>query len=188
MKYLYHGSAVANIATLEARSLLHNSDKKVVYFTGNLPFALLYIWDEKRNNYDRKYVSGGIRNGTAFYEEWFPNQLETFYKDVSGYLYCVQGNNNFPPVENRENMFYSESGVSVDKVIFIPNVYEEILKYEKSGEFAVLRYNEQSEKRQQELVDLMASFIVASKFFQNDIAQAEFMKKHFVMAWKKAEK
>ena len=187
MEYLYHGSAAAGITTLEPRSLLHDSDKKVVYFTGNLPFALLYIWDRKRNNYDRNYVSGGIRNGTPFYEEWFPNQLETFYKNVSGYLYCVQGRVDFPPVENREDMFYSEHNVSVDKVIFISNVYEDILKHEKSGEFTVLRYNEQSEKRQHELVDLMASFILANKFFQNDIAQAEFMKKHFVMGWKKAE-
>ncbi len=187
MEYLYHGSAIANITTLEPRSSLHNSDKKVVYFTGNLPFALLYIWDGKRNNYDRKYVSGGIRNRTAFYEEWFPNQFETFYKNVSGYLYCVQDSVDFLPVENRADMFYSEHNVSVDKIIFISNVYEEISKYEKSGEFTVLRYNEQSEKRQNELVDLMASYILANKFFQNDIAQAEFMKKHFVMAWKKAE-
>ena len=187
MEYLYHGSAVADITTLETRSLLHDSDKKVVYFTGNLPFALLYIWDGKRNNYERKYVSGGIRKGTAFYEEWFPNQLETFYKNVSGYLYCVQNRVDFQPVENREDMLYSEHNVSVDKAIFISDVYEEILKHENLGKFAVLRYNEQSEKRQLELIDLMASFILANKFFQNDIAQAEFTKKYFVMAWKKAE-
>ena len=90
MEFLYHGSVVAGITTLETRSLLHNSDKKVVYLTGNLPFALVYIWDGQHNHYDKKYVSGGIRNGTAFYEEWFPNQLEMFYKNVSGYLYCVQ--------------------------------------------------------------------------------------------------
>ena len=187
MEYLYHGSVVAGITTLETRSLLHNSDKKVVYLTGHLPFALVYIWDGRHNHYDRKHVSGGIRNGTAFYEEWFPDQLETFYKNVSGYLYCVRNCPDFQPVENRENMLYSERNVPVDHVIFIPDVYEEILKHEKSGEFTVLRYNEQSEKRQHELVDLMASFILANKFFQDDTAQAEFMKKYFVMAWKKAE-
>ena len=188
MEYLYHGSAVAGITTLEPRSLLHNSDKKVVYLTGNLPFALVYIWDVQRNNYDRKHVSGGIRNGTAFYEEWFPNQLEMFYKNVSGYLYCVKNCVDFQPVENRENMLYSEHNVSVDHVVFIPDVYEEMLKYEKTGKFTVLRYNDQPEKRQLELVNLMASFILSNKFFQNDTAQAKFMKKYFVIAWKKAEK
>ena len=148
MEYLYHGSAVAGITTLEPRSLLHNSDKKVVYLTGNLPFALVYIWDGQHNNFDRKHVSGGIRNGTAFYEEWFPGQLEMFYKNVSGYLYCIQNCIDFQPVENRENMLYSQQDVSVDHAVFIPDVYEEILKYEKSGRFSVLRYNEQSEKRQ----------------------------------------
>ena len=187
MEYLYHGSTVAGITTLETRSLLHDSDKKVVYLTGNLPFALVYIWDGQHNNYNRKHVSGGIRNGTAFYEEWFPDQLEIFYKNVSGYLYCVQNCIDFQAVENRENMLYSEHDVLVDHVIFVPNVYEEILKYEKSGMFTVLRYNEQSEKRQHELVDLMASFILANKFFKTDVEQAEFVKKYFVMAWKKAE-
>lgn len=188
MEYLYHGSAVAGITTLATRSLLHNSDKKVVYLTGSLPFALVYIWDGRHNHYDRKHVSGGIRNGTAFYEEWFPDQLKVFYKNVSGYVYCVRNCTDFQPVENRGNMLYSEHDVSVDHVVFIPDVYEEILKYEKSGRFTVLRYNEQTEERQRELVDLMASFILANKFFQDDTAQAEFMKKYFVMAWEKAEK
>lgn len=187
MEYLYHGSAVAGITTLEPRSLLHHSDKKVVYLTGNLPFALVYIWDGKHNHYDKKHVSGGIRKGIAFYEEWFPDQLETFYKDVSGYLYCVQNRMDFQPVENREDMLYSEHDVFIDHAIFVPDVYEEMLRHEKSGAFTVLRYKEQSEARQGELVDQMASLILANKFFHHDAAQAEFIKRYFVMAWKKAE-
>ncbi len=88
--YFYHGSISSNITELKALSLLHDENKKVLYLTDNIPYALFYIWDGKHNNYDRKFVTGWIKNGITYYEELFPMQLEIFYKGVSGYLYCVK--------------------------------------------------------------------------------------------------
>lgn len=56
--YFYHGSISADITKLKASSLLYNTNKKVVYLTDNIPYALFYIWDGKHNNYDRKFVTG----------------------------------------------------------------------------------------------------------------------------------
>lgn len=186
MNYLYHGSNVAGITALEPRSLLHNSDKKVVYLTGNIPFALIYIWDVKHTGYDRKYVTGWLRDGIANYEEQFPDQLELFYKNVSGYLYYIQNSIDFQPVDDRESMFYSEGNASVDHAVFIADVYEELLKYEELGLFRILRYNKQSKKRQDELTDMIAKAIITNNFYPNDTVYAEFMKKYHVRAWEKA--
>ncbi|WP_291573085.1 hypothetical protein [Clostridium sp. UBA4548] len=187
-KYLYHGSDYSGITELEARSKLYNTDKKVVYLTDNIPYALYYIWDEKHNGYSGKHVTGWIKNGVAYYEEQFPDQLKTFYKGVSGYLYCISKNSGIQSVENRECLYYSLKNTVIAKVDYISDVYEELLKYEASGKFKVLRYNEQSKKRQDELIDLIAISIVKSDFFKDNEAKAQFMKKYFVKAWEKALK
>lgn len=35
---------------LEPFSTLYGTDKKVVYLTGSIPYALVYIWDGNHNN------------------------------------------------------------------------------------------------------------------------------------------
>lgn len=186
MDYMYHGSNIAGITFLEPRSPLHGTDKKVVYLTGSIPYALVYIWDPKHTGYDRKHVTAWLKNGIANYEEQFPDQLELFYRNVSGYLYCIQNSKDCQSVGNRESMFYSEGKVPIDHVVFIADVYEELLKHERSGLFRILRYREQTEKRQGELVDMIAKAIIDNHFYRNDTAQAEFLKKYHVKAWEKA--
>lgn len=187
-EYLYHGSSYSGIKELEPRSKLHNTNKKVVYLTDNIPYALYYIWDEEYNGYSGKHVTGWIKNGVAYYEEQFPDQLKTFYKGVSGYLYCISKNSDIQSVEHRECMYYSLENTIVAKVDYIFDVYEELLKYEELGKIKVFRYNEQSEKRKDELIELIATGIVKSDFFKNNEAEAKFMKKHFIKAWEKANK
>ncbi len=187
-KYLYHGSDYSGITELEARSKLYNMDIKVVYLTDNIPYALYYIWDEEHNGYSEKHVTDWIKNGVAYYEEQFPEQLKTFYKGVSGYLYCISKNSGIQSVENRECLYYSLENTVIAKVDYISDVYEELLKYEASGKFKVLRYKEQSKKRQDELIDLIATSIVKADFFKDNEAKAQFMKKYFVKAWEKALK
>lgn len=54
MDFLYHGSITPNITILEARSKLHESNENVVYLTGNIPYALMYIWSDEKNGYITK--------------------------------------------------------------------------------------------------------------------------------------
>ena len=172
---------------LEARSRLHNSAEKVVYLTDNIPYALLYLWDEDHNGCSVKHVTGWTKNNTAYYEEQFPDQLKTFYQGVSGYLYCISDSADIKAVANRTNMFYCTTAAAVAKTICIPDVYEELLKYEAEGTFVVLRYNEQSAERQNELVDFIAKGIIHEKFYAENEQKQTFMKKHFPKSWEKAE-
>lgn len=186
-EYLYHGSYISGITELKNGSLLHDTDKKVVYLTDNIPYALLYIWDAEHNKRDEKHVTGWVKHGIAYYEEQFPNQLETFYKGVSGFLYCVSKSDDFQAVEEREGMFYGAENVLIDHTVYIEDVYEELLKYEASGLFSVLRFLEQSKKRQEELIDLIATAIVKGEFCEGDEKETAFLKRHFKEAWERAK-
>lgn len=188
MKCFYHGSKASGIAQLEARSKLHTTGEKVVYLTDCLPYALFYIWDAEHNGYGEKHVTGWVKNGIAYYEEQFSEQLKTFYQGVSGYLYCISDSPDIKPVEGRDNLFYCSADVSVSKVEPIPDVYEKLLRYEAEGVFNILRYNDQSTERQDELTNLIASAIVHEKFYEHNLEHQEFMKKHFGRAWEIAER
>lgn len=172
---------------LETRSRLHNTEENVVYLTDNIPYALLYLWDAEHNECSFKHVPGWTKNDIAYYEEQSPDQLKVFYQGVSGYLYCVSDSESIKAVENRTNMFYCTTDTMVAEVIYIPDVYEALLKYETEGKFVVLRYNEQSPERKSELVDLIATDMVRFKFYAENEQKQAFMKKHFSKSWEKAE-
>lgn len=185
MDYLYHGSVVSGIKEIKPLSVLHGSDKRVVYLTDNIPYALFYIWDKERNHCEGKHVTAWIKDGTSFYEEQFPDQMKIFYGGVSGYLYACPFTPDIMAVENREHMYYSTENTETERVDCIPDVYGELIKYEALGELKVRRYNEQSEQRQNELTDLIAAAIIKENAF-NDKAKSEFYKRFFDKAWEKA--
>lgn len=184
--YFYHGSISSNITELKALSLLHDENKKVLYLTDNIPYALFYIWDGKHNNYDRKFVTGWIKNGIAYYEELFPMQLEIFYKGVSGYLYCVKKIPNILPVNKNDSMYYSEENISIDCAVYIPDIYSKLMEYEALGKFKLLRFNEQPLEKQNELIGKSVDIILKSNFFKNDEPKLNFYKKYFPTAWERA--
>ena len=188
MDFLYHGSITPGIAELEARSRLHNTDKQVVYLTNSVPYALFYIWDSTHNGSSGKHVTGGFRDGLAFYEEQFPDQMRTFYQGVSGYLYRIPHTDAIQAVENRDGLFYQTGNISVDNAVFIPDVYAELLKYEAAGQLKVLRFNEQTDARKAELTGMIAAAILRSNFFEDDKEQQHFMQKYFAAAWQTAHK
>ncbi len=188
MEYLYHGSITEGIIELEACSKSHDSEDNIVYLTGCIPYALFYIWDKAHNHTPVKHVTGWVKNGIAYYEEQFPDQLKTFYKGVSGYLYCIPKSSDIFMVKEREHMYFSRKNIKTDHAVLIPDVYEELLNYEALGQLKLLRYNEQSENRQQELTDIIKNFILQSDFFRDQPVQAEFMKRYFAKSWEKAAK
>lgn len=108
IKGLYHGSNISNIKKLKANSKLHGTDDFVAYATTNIPYALFFIWDEAITGYSGKHVTGWIKNGIAFYEEQFPNQLKAFYQGATGFLYRLEETEELKKVTNREDMYYSQ--------------------------------------------------------------------------------
>lgn len=186
MKYLYHGSHTAGIQELKANSKLHGTKQNVVYLTDNIPYALFYIWDAEHNGMPNKHVTGWIKEGIAYYEEQFEDQLKLLYQGVSGYLYCIAMKPEIQKVEDHVDMFYSIGDCPVTKVEYISDVYEELLKYEAKGQLKVLRYNEQTLERKQTLHERMVIGFQRANFFQANQAKAAFMKKHFPKAWAEA--
>lgn len=187
-KILFHGSEIADIQVLKAWSRLHNTNEKVVYLSGNLPYALLYIWDSIKHECDRKHITAGVKNGVVLYEEQFPNQLEVFYKGAKGYLYCVEKKEEMGAVEDHENMYYSLKDVPVGECIYIDDVYKELIKYEKEGKLKVCRFLEAEKAKQKELTKRIVEYIMKKELLHTESDVARFFKRNFKASWELAEK
>lgn len=183
---LYHGSAVAGLTEVQPLSLHHNSDKRVVYLSSSIPYVLLYIWDSEKTGYSRKWVTGWLKDGIAYYEEQFPGQLQTFYEGVSGVIYSILPNDDLDTVQQREGMQYCCSPVPVYRATKIPDVYQELMRYEREGLFLVLRYEDAIPEKQAELTDRIAGYIKMNDLIAQDSEVSRFMKRYFVQAWAKA--
>jgi len=186
---LYHGSSVDNITILEPRSILHGSqNEKVVYLSGSIPYALVYIWDSQKTKCSRKHVTCALKNGVVYYEELFPDQLRAFYEGVSGYLYCIDSTDNIQHMpKTHEEMYYSLKAVQVKKVVFVSDVYRELLRYEKESLFKVDRFNDASKETQAERIEKTAKGIEMCNWYDTDTEKAHFMKHYFKQAWELAE-
>lgn len=188
MPKLYHGSHTAGIESLYANSKLHNSDEQVVYLTDSRLYALFYIWDEEHNISPTKHVTCRIKNGVVEYEEQFPNQLAAFYKGVSGYLYHIEQSEAFLPVEGRESMWYSKEDACVSSCEFIPDVYEEMLRYQEKGLLKMIRFEELSPEWVTALYEHLAQFIAEKGLLKSpDDARARFYSRFFPKAWEMAK-
>ena len=186
--YLFHGSYASGIETLQATSKLHGTeDTMVVYLTANPVYALFYIWDAAHNKRTGKYVTSFIKNGKVYYEEQFSGQLKAFYQGVSGYLYCIPHTEGFARVEGREDMWYSEKDAEVAEARYIPDVYEELMKYEAEGKFELISYETVAPERIKDLYEYMARKLVNNGIVkQPDCEEAVFYQTYFAPVWRMA--
>ncbi|MBQ8393150.1 MAG: hypothetical protein IJX51_05185 [Clostridia bacterium] len=189
MKTLYHGTIRKDIEALYPVSKLHNTDKKVVYLTGNIAYALFYIWDGKHNKKQGKYVTCSLKDGIVYYEELFPNMLEAFYKGVKGYVYEIENDNSFFEVLENEDMWYSEKTAYPNNVIYISDVYEEILKHEQKGQIKIIRFNDVKPERIQSLNEHIKNKIIANKLLDKpDSEDSIFYSIYFTDLWEEIKK
>lgn len=186
--FLYHGSYQAGIKTLNAVSLLHgNSERKAVYLTDSIPYALFYIWNSKHNKRKRKYVTCSVKEGIVYYEEQFPAQLTAFYDGVEGYVYKIKANRTFLKVENCESVWFSCDNVTVTDTIYIPNVYKEILRYQELGKIKVIRFEEAPKEKINSLYTHIAHKIMNSGLIeQTESEESIFYQTYFGAAWNMA--
>ena len=186
--YLFHGSSVSGIETLHATSKLHGTEEdKVLYLTENPVYALFYIWDAEHNKRTGKYVTCFTKNGKVYYEEQFPDQLKAFYKGVSGYLYCIEHAEEFTPVDGWEEMWSSRKDAEIEEVQYIPDVYDELMKYEKEGRFEVISYEKVAPERIKDLYEYMARKLVNNGIVkQPDCEEAVFYRTYFESVWRMA--
>ncbi len=189
MHFLYHGTVVPNIKVLNAVSSLHaGGEQKIVYLTDNRAYSLFYIWDSVHNLKKGKHVTAWIKDGVVYYEEQFPEQLKAFYDGVSGYLYRVEKDTYFCPVQNRESMWYSTENAIVERAEYIENVYDELLKYQKTGKLKIIRFDDVERSRIDDLYSRMADSVAERRLTEtpND-PDALFYQKYFPRVWETAK-
>ncbi len=186
--YLFHGSHASGIETLHANSKLHGTeDTMVVYLTESPAYALFYIWDAEHNKRTGKYVTCFIKNGKVYYEEQFPGMLKAFYKGVSGYLYCISHTEDFARVEGWEDMWYSQKDAEIAETRYIPDVYEELMKYEREEKLEVISYEKVAPERIKDLHEYMAKKLVNNGIVkQLDCEEAVFYQTYFEAVWRMA--
>ncbi len=190
MHFLYHGTVVPNIKIINAVSSLHDwEEQKIVYLTDNRAYSLFYIWDSVHNLKKGKHVTAWIKDGIVYYEEQFPEQLKAFYDGVSGYLYRVEKNASFCPVQNRESMWYSTENAIVERAEYIENVYDELLEYQKTGKLKIIPFEEVEKSRIDALYSRMADSVLERRLTEtpND-PDALFYQKYFPLVWEQVKR
>ena len=172
----YHGTTTPDIETLIPQN-------GVIYLTPNRAYALFYIIDKNIN-----WITCSVKDddGKVHYIERFPNQLEKLYSGKGGYLYRCDDIGVFVPGKSRD-IVVSQIPVTVAGYEFIPDVYQEILKYEKTGVVVVKRYENLTETEKKDVFDMMVHFILKNDFFTVNVIRAAFIRESFPDAWTYAE-
>ena len=86
--HLYHGSPTPHIRALQP--CLSNHGKPYAYLTDCPELAVIYAWNPVPRPYTYFPYERG-RDGTLYYDEYFPNAMETVYRGHGGYIYCCCG-------------------------------------------------------------------------------------------------
>lgn len=141
---LYHGSSIPNIEVLDP--LLANDEKKSVFLTHSKVLATIYSHNPltRPNGFFSYWWS---KDGKLYYDEYFENQLEAIYAGQKGYVYECEG--EYPQMERMPWVYLSEGKVPVVNCIEIPNIYEQLLRYEQEGLLTVQRWSEVSPKQRE---------------------------------------
>jgi len=168
--FYYHGTTTPAITELKA--------SPIVYLTSNRAYALFYIIDKSIN-----WVTCGVKeDGAVHYDERFPNQIEKLYSGKCGYLYGCNDTEGFTSGKSRD-IVISHASVKVVSCEFIPDIYQEILKYEKTGAIVVNRYEYLTDNEKKDVFDMMVHNIIENDFFSANGGKAKFMKENFPDAW-----
>ena len=166
----YHGTITAGITKLRAAP--------IVYLTPNRAYALFYIIDKSIN-----WITCGVKeDGAVHYDERFPNQLEKLYSGKCGYLYKCNDTEFFTSGKSRD-IVVSKSPVAVTEYEFIPDVYQEILNYEKTGAIVVKRYENLSDAEKKDVFDMMVHYIFKNDLLAANGTKAAFIRENFPDAW-----
>lgn len=168
--YYFHGTTMRGISELRANP--------VVYLTPNRAYALFYIIDKSIN-----WVTCAVKeNGVVHYDEHFPEQLKKLYRKKSGYLYRCNGTATLIPGKSRD-IVVSQSPVEVADYEYIPDIYQEILHYEKAGAIIIKRYGGLLEDEKKDIFDMIVHYIFKNDLLTVNGPKAVFIRDSFPGAW-----
>ncbi len=158
----YHASQTKDITILEPRVSNHNIP--LIYFSKKRENVLVYLSNaiekyckeegfKNDGNYEKWGPYGFNRDGKLVIEEYYPNALESTYKNVSGYIYQVKNVIDSGFEINIPDAVTSSEPVKVDGFKYVEDAYEEIMKAEKAGLITIIRYDEMTAKKKEWLIN-----------------------------------
>ena len=141
----FHGSKAGDIKELVTS---HGRDG-YVYATSSRLVALTYAARVQPNLFSSL-------NGKECFWELKPNLFEKMTKNKSAYIYLLEEKDFEPiPQSNKcghQDCYRVHENVKVIGKEFIEDVYEELLKYEKNGEFEIIREHEIPPERKVQMI------------------------------------
>lgn len=178
----YHASNISGLKELLPLSKIHGENMHTCYFTPNKFYGLFYIRDMEIN-----HVTCSIdENGIPTYHEQFPNQLYTIYKNRSGYIYSCM-NDGLIKQGHTNGVWLATKPITVLKSEFIEDVYNEIIKAEKIGKIRVIRYEDLTDEKKDEITEMMKLYILKNGWLHYLTAKGLFFKTNFPISWQAAE-
>lgn len=171
----YHCSPTHGLNVLEP-GMPRSFDKPAgVYLTTLLPMALMY----GVRNFE--YTYGYTREGQIYYEEYFPDALETLYRGKSASLYiCAPKEAAATAIPNEA---VSPEAVAVLEEIVIGDVCEALLEQERLGTLVIHRYHELTARMLQWIRQAEAEEIRKRDLVRLGGPMAEYMRKHYPESW-----
>lgn len=139
---LYHGSKIGGIEAL--RPFMSNHGRPYVYLTNSQVLAAIYAANpmERPNGWFPYWWS---KDGKLHYDEYYSGQLEEIYRGRTGYVYTCQG--DYPVLEKMPWVYLSEGEAPVCECRVIPDLYEQLLKFEAEGRLTIRRWAEHPPER-----------------------------------------
>lgn len=174
---LYHGTTVSGLEILRPNSFDRNGDP-VLYLTDNFPYSLFYIRDR-----DIDFVTCGVREGgIVYYDEKFPNQLETLYLDMSGWVYEVEADAEPTKIKG---IYLVREEVNVIKKHYVPDAFAAIMEEIRHGNVNLLTYEDTTDEQKALNHEGMIRWFLSDR--QMHPKKEAFLQTHFPEAWQEAK-
>lgn len=164
MTMYYHGSKTTGIKIIKPNLSIHG--KEYTYLTTSKVVALIYTVNAiesfyednnitKPSSFQPWYSYGFNKNLIPVIDEYYPNATYETYSNKSGYIYICKEPTEYTNETNIHCAITTPEEIVVIKEIYIPNVYEKLLEYEKEGLLKIRKYEETSK----EYLDKIYSYI-----------------------------
>ena len=142
----YHGSLTDNIEELSTK---HSNGK--IYFTSSRLVALTYL----SKSFPNMFRSN--RN-VEVYDEVVEGLFKSVTQGQSGFIYTIDIQEDFNklPQDNNcghQHCFYSTQNAKIVNKKKVKDLYQELLKYQKSGKFKVITPQEISEQKRKLMIE-----------------------------------
>ncbi len=175
---LFHATTIGGLDILRANSC-DLEGNPVLYLTDNVPYSLFYIRDREID-----FVTCGVRaGGTVHYDEKFPNQLETLYRGMSGWVYEVEAEAESTKIMG---IYVVRGDVPITGKRYIPDVYQEICREIHGGKVLFLAYEDISEAQRQQNREGMVRWFLSD--YNMHPKKKAFLCTHFPEAWEEARR